>query len=196
MIMRHTHYDSPANILYTSPTVLPSPPTILTPSFPSPCMPSAVSDDMCEEPQGDSISSSTYGIISAGVIILLLLLTIAILSVLLWMSRRKNGPKLIDNSAYHTHTTEINTDPNTVMQTVDANAPPEASTATSLPTCPSHVYQQPGENGDIASVVQVENEDTDIATSVNPAYEALQNGRDSSQYDYALCGYRPVDQYL
>ena len=79
------------------------------------------------------------------------------------------------------------------LQMVNANVPPEASIGTNTPLSPSPVYQQLEESGDIASAAQVANEDTDITTSVNPAYETRQNGSDSNQYDYALCVYRPVD---
>ena len=172
-----TTLTSPST-LTTTPTPFPSSHSILTTTSPSPCTPS---DDICENPQGDSISSSTYGLIGASVIILLLLFTTVLLCVLLWLRGRKKEPNLVDNISYvcHTHTIDKITAPQTAN--VNINAPVEVSTVASMPLSPSSVPQAPGESEDITTAANVAYESSHIATSVNPAYQPLQNSSNNDQ---------------
>ena len=135
---------------------------------------------------------------------------------LLWLSRRKREPELVDNVSYHPHTIEMKTGAITApppevsaatsMATLVPQSPGESgdiataanvayepigpdivmSAATSMPTPPNPV---PRESGDIATAANVAYAATDIAKYyVNPAYQPLQeDGSDNNQeYDYAL----------
>ena len=177
----------------TTPTIIPSPSAIITPISSPPCMHSTVSNDTCEPPQGDNIAISTYIIIIVSVVSFLFVLT-TVLSVLLWLSRRKREPEQVENVSYHSHTIEMKTGAITAP-------PPEVSVATSMAT---PVPQSPGESGDIATAANVAyepigldivmsvatsmptppnpvpRESGDIATATNVAYAATYHDNGTS----------------
>ena len=72
------------------------------------------------------------------------------------MSRRKKDLELVDNIAYHAHTTDIKTNTILGLQTVSTSVPPEASIATNIiPLSPNSAPRPSGESGDIATEANV-----------------------------------------
>ena len=134
----------------------------------------------------EGTATGTYHVsIAAGVSVSLLTLIIAtavVILVLLWLRRRKVKNELVDNVAYNSHSSEceIKTDANTAYHTVSND---DVITATNAAY--AAVPSTSGDNDvDIVTSTNEAYVPTDIATSVNAVYEAVNS--DSATY-YETC---------
>ena len=173
----------------STPTVVPTlstHPTFSQPSASSSCLPPDEAESVCGGGRlggGRRLEDVTLYIITGTVssLVLLIIAMAAAISLLLWLRKRKRDlrkrksePELANNVAYHSYDIEIEADDTTGYHTVSDN------------TVTTHCHAAPKARESMDTKNEAHS-DANISTSVNPAYNQVENSDDDNSeclYDY------------